>query len=76
LSFFFTPNPKKHLGFTKLIDMMETKGPKIFMNVKTQWISLLELLCRIFKKYKPFLAKMFKDMINNQVIKVPYYLFS
>jgi hypothetical protein len=73
--FSFLPTQKKHLRFTKLINMMETKGPKILMNVKTQWISLLELLCNLKNIYVTFLAKMSKDMINNQVIKVPYYLF-
>jgi hypothetical protein len=30
-----------HLEFTKLIELMETKGVKILKNVKTCWISML-----------------------------------
>jgi len=41
---YFAHNPKWHLEFIKLIDMMETKGLKMFNKVKTQWISLLDPL--------------------------------
>jgi hypothetical protein len=41
---YFAHSPKWHLEFIKLIDMMETKGLKMFNNVKTQWISLLDPL--------------------------------
>jgi hypothetical protein len=39
---YFAHSPKRHLEFNKLIEMMETKGLKMFKNVKTLWISLLE----------------------------------
>jgi len=32
---YFAHNPNRHLEFIKLIEMMETKGLKIFKNVKT-----------------------------------------
>jgi hypothetical protein len=39
----FAYNLNQHLKLIKFIDMIETKGLKMFKNVKTQWISLLEL---------------------------------
>jgi hypothetical protein len=47
--------------------MMETKGLKMFKDVKTQWISLLYPL----SKYTPLLAKRFMDNSSNQTTKVP-----
>jgi hypothetical protein len=40
---YFAHDPKRHCEFTKLIDMMETKNLKMFKNVKTYWIYLLDL---------------------------------
>jgi hypothetical protein len=62
---YFFHSPKKHLELTRLTNMMETKGLKMFKNVKTQWISLLYLLWIILSKYMPFLAKMFVDSSSN-----------
>jgi hypothetical protein len=76
---YFAHSPKRHLKFIKLIDMMETKGFKMFKNVKTRWIFLLDPLRRILLKYKPLLAKMFMDSNNNQVVRITstlnYYMF-
>jgi hypothetical protein len=30
-------------GIIKLVELMETKGNRIFQNVKTRWISMLNL---------------------------------
>jgi hypothetical protein len=35
---------KRHLEITKLIKLMETKGAKIFKNVKTHWIFILSFV--------------------------------
>jgi hypothetical protein len=32
---YFSKNPKRHLKFTKLVEVMETKGAKNLKNVKT-----------------------------------------
>ncbi len=76
---YFAHSPKRHLKFIKLIDMMETKGLKMFKNVKTYWIFLLDPLRRILLKYRPLLAKMFMDSNNNQFVKITftlnYYMF-
>ncbi len=52
---------------------METKRFKMFKNMKTRWISFQNPLRRILLKYKPFLAKMFMDSNNNQVVKITFY---
>jgi hypothetical protein len=49
---YFAHSPKKHLEFTKLVEMLETKGSKIFLNVKTRWISMLSLAKRLKIEYK------------------------
>jgi hypothetical protein len=41
---YFAHNPKNHLEFIKLTNMIETKGLKNFKNMKIHWISLLDLL--------------------------------
>jgi hypothetical protein len=45
---YFAHSLKWHLEFLKLIDMMETKGFEMFNNVKTRWISLLDLCKKFF----------------------------
>jgi hypothetical protein len=40
---YFFPT-KRHLVFTKLAKLMETKGAKILKNVKTRWIFILLLV--------------------------------
>jgi hypothetical protein len=59
------------LEFTKLIDMMETKGLKMPKHVKSRRISLLDHFWTILLKYKPLLAKM--DNSGNQIAKVPFF---
>lgn len=56
--------------------MIKTKGlNKMFKNVKTLWISLLDPLQRIFSKYMPFLDKMFLDNSSNyKLIRSPFLL--
>jgi hypothetical protein len=58
---YFSHSPKRHLEFTKLAEIVETKGLKILNNVKTRWISLLEPLKRVLGEYKTLIAKMCED---------------
>jgi hypothetical protein len=60
---YFSHSPKRHLEFTKLAEIVETKGLKILNNVKTRWISLLEPLKRVLGKYKTLIAKMCEDAV-------------
>ncbi len=47
---YFNHSPKRHLEFAKLIEIMETKGNEILQNIKTRWISMLNLVkCVLFK---------------------------
>jgi hypothetical protein len=55
---YFAHSLKTHLEFTKLVEMLETKGNKILWNMKTRWISMLNLAKRLKAKYKTFLVKM------------------
>jgi hypothetical protein len=53
------------LKFTKLVEMLETKGDKIFRNVKTRWLSMLSLAKRLMAEYKTLLLKMALDNLAN-----------
>jgi hypothetical protein len=44
LYFYYSNSPKQHLEFTKLTEIVETRGLKILQNVKIQWINMLEPL--------------------------------
>jgi hypothetical protein len=70
---YFAHNPKRHFEFTKLIDVMETKGRKMLKYVKTRGISLLDHLRRILVEYMPFLAKILWTI---QTTKLPRHLAS
>jgi hypothetical protein len=69
---YFAHSPKRHLEFTKLAKIMETKGNKILCNVKTQWISMLSLAKRIMVEYITLLLKMAMDNSINQQVKVNF----
>ncbi len=54
---YFSYSPKKHLEFTKLINIMEIKG-KILWNIKTTWISTINFIKHVLSKYHTFIMKM------------------
>jgi hypothetical protein len=58
---YFASSPKCHLEFTKLTEVVETKGLKILNKVHTRWISLLEPLKCISSKYKMLIVKFAQD---------------
>lgn len=58
---YFCKSPKCHLKFTKLVEIMETKGKKILKHVKTRWCSLLLPLHRILSEYRTLVVKMALD---------------
>jgi len=68
LRVFFT-SPKHHLEFTKLAEIIETKGLKVLWNVKTRWISLLQSLNRVGKENKTLFVKMAIDNANVELAK-------
>jgi hypothetical protein len=55
----------KHLEFTKLAKLMQTKGNKILQNVKTMWISMLSPIKRVIIEYITLLVKMALDYFTN-----------
>jgi len=48
---YFSNSCERHLEFTKLVKIVETRGLKILRNVNTRWIKMLELLKRVMVKY-------------------------
>jgi hypothetical protein len=58
---YFSHNPKRHLKFQKLADVVETEGLRVLRNVTTRWISLLDPLRRIMGEYKTLLVKLCDD---------------
>jgi hypothetical protein len=46
---------------------VETKGLKVFQNVKTRWINMLAPLKKVGKRYKTLIAKM---AIDSGIVKV------
>jgi hypothetical protein len=61
LCMFFSHNLKRHLQFTKLAKIMETKGNKILRNTKTRWISMVNPIKHVLSEYHTFLMKMAMD---------------
>ncbi len=57
---------------TKLVEILETNDNKIFQNVKTKWISMLNLNKNLKTKYKIFLMKMTSDNPTNQQANMNY----
>ncbi len=51
---------------------MQTKGNKILLNVKTRWISMLNLAKRLMEEYKTLLVKLTLDSPTNQKTKLNY----
>jgi hypothetical protein len=58
---YFSGSPKRHLEFTKLVEVVETDGLKILNKVQTRWISLLEPFKRICGEYKTLIVKFAAD---------------
>jgi hypothetical protein len=54
----FYKSPKRHLDFNKLAKIMEIKGNRPPNNVKTRWISMLDLAKRIMGEYHSLIVKM------------------
>jgi hypothetical protein len=65
---YFTSSPKRHLEFTKLAEIVETRGLKILGNVRTCWISMLEPLKCVLSEYKTLIVKMSKIAIEERKI--------
>jgi hypothetical protein len=62
---YFARSPKRHLEFTKLAVVMETKGLKIIRNIKTRWLSMLSPLKRVISEYRTLVQKMQEDSLDS-----------
>jgi len=69
---YFAHSPKRHLEFTKLVEMLETKENKIIWNVKARWISMLSPAKRLMAKYKTLIVKMTLNNLTSQQAKQNY----
>ena len=58
---YFSSSPKWYLKFSKLAEVVEISGQKIFGNTKTRWILLLEPMKRLLLEYKTWIVKMSND---------------
>jgi hypothetical protein len=58
---YFSSSPKCDLEFQRLIEIVKTKGLKVFQNVKMRWINMLTPLKQIGKKFKMLIVKMVVD---------------
>jgi hypothetical protein len=58
---YFSKSSKRHLDFTKLAHIMETKGRKILKHVRTRWLSLLLPAQRVISEYRTLVMKMELD---------------
>ncbi len=65
----FVHSPNKHLEFTKLAQILQTKGNKILCNVKTRWINMLNPTSCVMSKYKMLMLKMAKDNMELVIAK-------
>ncbi len=63
---YFCKNLKRHLEFTKLTKVMETKRVKILKIVKTLWINMLSLAKHVMAEYRTLLMKMAIDIPSNE----------
>jgi hypothetical protein len=71
---YFYKSPKRHLEFTKLAKIMETKGAKILKNIKTQWITMLSPIKHVMVEYMILLMKMAIENPNNEKEKANFDL--
>jgi hypothetical protein len=71
LHVFFTHSPKTFLEFYKLVNLINTKGNKLFENVKTHWIiSIFSLTKCVYAKYNPLIVKMHVKSSKNKVVLI------
>jgi hypothetical protein len=57
----FNHSRKKHLEFSKMVEIMETKGNKILQNIQTRQISMPSFIKHVLSKYHILLMKMTLD---------------
>jgi hypothetical protein len=71
---YFAHSSKCHLEASKLVELLECKGNKIFKNIKTCWISILSFSKRIFNEYKTLVVKIVEESLIVDTTKTNYEL--
>jgi len=71
---YFIHSLKRHMEFTKLEEIFETKGAKILHKMKTLQILMLAPTKCVLQKYKTFVVKMVNDSLGNVSAKNNYEL--
>jgi hypothetical protein len=61
---YFLSSFNRHLEFTNLAKIMEIGGFKTFLNVQTQWISMVEPLKHVLVTCKTLIVKISQDNIS------------
>ena len=71
---YFSKSPKKSLEFSKLAEIMETKGLKILKHCKTRWVGMLAPLKRVLSEWRLLIVKMAMDYSSHPPSYVLYHL--
>jgi hypothetical protein len=66
---YFPNSPKHHLEFTKCAKIVKIEQLKVFQNVKTRWINMLQLLKHVWEKYKMLITNMVIDYSSMESTK-------
>ncbi len=54
----FSSSPKHHFEFTKFVKIVKIERLKVFQNVKTRLINMLQPLKHVWEKYKTLIINM------------------
>jgi hypothetical protein len=66
---YFSSSPKHHLEFTKLAKIVKIEQLKVFQNLKTRWINMLQRLKHVREKYKTLITSMAIDYTSMESTK-------
>lgn len=58
---YFARSPKQHIEFSNVVEIMETKGLKIFRIVNTHWLKMVSPLKRTMSEHMTLIYKMAED---------------
>ena len=73
---YFSKSPKKCLEFSKLVEIMETKGLKILKHCKTRWVGMLAPLKRVLSEWRLLIVKMALDSPRHPPSRALYDLLA
>ena len=73
---YFSKSPKKCLEFSKLAEIMETKGLKILKHCKTRWVGILAALKRVLSEWRLLIVKMALDSPRHPPSRTLYELLA